>query len=66
MARKTSNKHFEFQVVVSPKDDLTETSELRLSSCGSQETRARRRLLNSVHNGGCIVRSITLLNTTQG
>ena len=66
MARKTSNKHFEFRVVVSPKDDLTQTAELRLTSSGSQETRARRRLLNSVYHGGCIVRNITLLNTTQG
>ena len=64
--RQTSNKIFSFAVVVSPKDDTSKLQELEMQSSGSQESRARRRLLGAIYEGGCIVRKMTLLNIQPG
>lgn len=64
------NQRFDFLVIVqpapgtrTPPGELNPEQELQLSATGSQETRARRRMLAAVYDAGCTARHVTCIGS---
>lgn len=64
------NQRFDFHVIVqpapgthTPPGEVNPEQELRLSATGSQETRARRRLLAAIYDAGCTARRVVCTGT---